>query len=416
MSIIKHYKKSVTAALGAAAAAAAAPALVGLVLAPPIARADETAIFDKVSDSLVYIGIEYTGKVRIPAEVTGSGKAVWSDSTTVQYTCSGFVVDPSGFIATAGHCVDIDASVKADIREQMFVDAVNAGAPESEAKALLDQANADQWAVEGKEPESPIDRHVVVIQPEGPNRVIDDPITVQVVDLQKSNDGDNALLKASGVAALKPLVIADAAPKPGQALTAIGFPGSVTDVADPARLPRPSFKSGTASSQQVKPSGASTTEINADVSFGMSGGPTIDNATGKVLGINSFGIKGEKQAFNFITDAPALRAFLQKNGVQLATGEQPPATGKSDTSSFPWMWVIIGLLAAALVAVLIVLLVVMNRKKGGHQQQPVSFGQPVSVGPPVQVGQVGPPEPPGSASPTVQFPARSGTPDSTVVG
>jgi hypothetical protein len=371
-------------------------ALASVPFGPPMARAeDQSVIYDKVRDSLVYIDIEYTGYVRIPAEMMESGQADWSQATKVSYTCSGFVVDPSGFIATAGHCVQIDAGVKADIRERFVNDLVDVGdIAGSASESFLATANDEQWDVEGKEPESPIDRVVSVIQPDGPNQVIDNFTTVQVVDIQEFDEGDNALLKISGSQPLTPLVVAASAPKPGQALTAVGFPGSLSDVVDPSRLQQPSFKSGTASSQQVKPSGASVTEMNADVSGGMSGGPTVDNETGEVLGINSYGIVGETEAFNFITDAPSLRAFLQKNGVQLvalAPNEKP----------FPWMWVIIGVLAAAIVAMLVLLLVVLGRRKGGqypapvgpsaYPQAPGSYGWqnptgPPTGGPPAQSG------------------------------
>ena len=44
---------------------------------------------------------------------------------------------------------------------------------------------------------------------------------------------------------------------------------------------QPSFKSGTASSQQVSETGVAGTEVNADLSGGMSGGPTVDSDTGE---------------------------------------------------------------------------------------------------------------------------------------
>lgn len=338
-------------------ALSAAIAIASLPFTPAVARADDqTAIYEKVRDALVYLDIEYTGYVRVPAEKMESGVAKWSDAAKVGYTCSGFVVDPSGFIATAGHCVQIDANVKAAIRKTFVNNAVNAGDLDaSAAESFLATANDEEWPVEGKEPESPVDRVVSVIQPAGPHRVIADFTTVQVVGTQDFAEGDNALLKVSGQQPLTPLVVARAAPKPGQALTAVGFPGSVSDVVDSSRLQQPSFKSGTASSQQVKPSGASTTEMNADVSGGMSGGPTIDNETGEVLGINSYGIVGETEAFNFITDAPTLRTFLQQNGVQLAQ----PAPEKS----FPWMWIAIAAAAAVLVVLLFLVLILAGRRK-----------------------------------------------------
>ena len=380
-------------------------AVAGLVMLPgaPAAHADQAAVDDTVRDSLVYVGIQFTGWVHIPPGVADPTESVWSDQTTVNYSCTGFVVDPAGFIATAGHCVDVDADVKQAIREQFVVDAVKAGKLDQvDAESFLDRANREAWAVEGKEEGAPVDRVVQVIQPNNPGRVIDSFTTAQVVDIQKFDDGDNAVLKVSGVGELKPLVIAKSAPKPGQALTSVGFPGSVESVVDPTRLQQPSFKSGTASSQQVKPSGASVTEINADVSGGMSGGPTINNDNGEVLGINSYGIVGEEQAFNFITDAPTLRSFLQKNGVSLAE----PAPAKK---SFPWLWVGIGIAVVVVVAVVLVLLMVMKGKKGPKSPAaaPAMVGSMSGASyPPPGGGQ--PYTPPPSAGPTYTPPPSSG--------
>ena len=111
---------------------------------------------------------------------------------------------------------------------------------------------------------------------------------------------------------------------------------------DKDRMPQPSFKTGRASSQQVRANGTPVTEVSADIARGMSGGPTIDS-NGEVLGVNSMGFDGE--VTNFITDAPTLRAFLEQNGVDLA---EAPAPEKS----FPWMWIGVAV-AVAVVAVVV---------------------------------------------------------------
>ncbi|MBS4726908.1 hypothetical protein MSM1_00490 [Mycobacterium sp. SM1] len=62
--------------------------------------------------------------------------------------------------------------------------------------------------------------------------------------------------------------------------------------------------------------GGQRTEISATMPGGMSGGPTVDNATGQVLGVNSYSLVGEEgveQNFNMITDTSAPRAFLQNH-------------------------------------------------------------------------------------------------------
>jgi serine protease Do len=158
------------------------------------------------------------------------------------------------------------------------------------------------------------------------------------------------------VAPLRALVIAHDPPQPGQDVTAAGFPGAIGDVMDPSRLPSPTFASGRVSSQpQVEPGGEPTTQIDAPVSEGMGGGPTVRDETGEVLGVVNGVVSGQ----TLITDAAQLRTFLKRNDVQLA---ELPAT-----KSFPWMWVIIGVVAAAVVAALIELLVLSGNRK--HRQQ-----------------------------------------------
>ena len=377
----------------------------------PVARADDQVAIDQnVKDSIVYVSIADTGYVQIPGSQTDDGKPMWSDGTEVDYTCTGFVVDPSGFIATAGHCVNIDTAVKEDIRSQMISNLVDNGKlDKSKEDDLINTANSEEWPIEGKDNGSPIIRSVQVTQPEMPNRAISQFTTVQVVDAQSFDDGDNALLKVSGMPPLKALVIANKAPAPGTTLTSVGFPGDIGDTTDQSRLQQPSFKSGTASSQQVSKSGVAGTEVNSDIGSGMSGGPTVDNSNGEVLGINSYTLTGnnQNQNFNFITNAPALRTFLQKNGVTLAE-PAPPA------KSFPWLWVIVGVVAvlAILIAGLVVLL--MRRKKSPTTAVAGAPGAAATVGYPIQPIAQQPLEasapPPPDAPPTTETPPVNPSP------
>jgi hypothetical protein len=324
------------------------------------------SIDEQVKGSLVYIAVDFTGYVHIPANLpnlSSSGQAAWSDQVKAEFTCSGFAVDPSGFIATAGNCVDPGGrDVKEAIRRRFVQDAVNSGKLDSsEADQTVATANAQEWPVEGKDSGSPVDRQVQVIQPDNPSRVIDRWTTAQVVDFQKFDDGNNALLKVSGMRPLTPLVVSDKPPVTGQALIAVGFPGAVGDVTDQSRVQQPSFNPGTVSSQQVGPNGTSGTAMTADIFPGMSGGPTVDNTNGEVLGINSYAVtlRGENQGF-FITDAQTLRTFLLKNGVHLAE----PAPAKKP---FPLVWIIVGVVAAVVVVAMIVLLELSGTKKRRQQ-------------------------------------------------
>ncbi|AGB23017.1 tumor necrosis factor receptor stn_TNFRSF12A_TNFR domain protein [Mycobacterium sp. JS623] len=340
--------------------------VLGLVGGMPGAAAqNQTQIDQQVKQSLVYIQTEYDGYVLVPATDSTNGQAYWSDPIKVYTSCSGVIVDPTGFIATAGHCVDAaNPGIKQSILMQLFL---KAGFDQATAERRTQDAVSAEWLVEGKQPSTPIDRFVSVIQPEGQGRVIDHFVTAQVVDFQKTADGDNALIKVANEPALPAMPIAEKAPDPGTALTSAGFPGDVGDAMDLSRLQEPSFKDGSASSQQVTPSGAASTEISAAISPGMSGGPTVDDATGEVVGLNDFTLNGENQPFNFITDAAALRAFLQKNSVHLVVPAVP-------AKPFPWTWVAVGGAGAVVLLALSGALLVRRRRTARRLTAPVIDG------------------------------------------
>ncbi len=379
-------------------------ALFSFIPATPVAGAIERTKLDAmVTDSLIWISTAYRGWVavedpKLADALNGIGESAYQGPFEADFTCTGFVVDPAGYIATAGHCVDpTDSEIQDALREKMALHLHNDhGLPLDVCEAVYNQACRAEWGVEGQHRGTPPDRQVQIIQPISPSRVITNPTTVEVVAFQKFEQGDNALLKVNGMPALKPLVVADAVPKPGTEITSAGFPGAMTDQVDLSRLPQPSFKTGTVSSVQPVGGGGERIEISAGMSGGMSGGPTVDNETGQVLGVNSYSVVGQggvQQNFNMITDTPALRAFLQQNGVHLA---QPAAPKKA----FPWVWVIIGVVVAAAVAALIVVLLWLPKRRGRRAQGP---GQP-------QPAQVGPESPGGGGG---QAPPNPGSSPST---
>jgi S1-C subfamily serine protease len=334
-------------------------AAAGFMFSAPHANAENTVAIDgKVKHSVVQVWVTWTGWVQIPGQYTGNGQPQWV-KTVAETSCTGFVVDPSGFIATAGHCVDSTAEdTKAILRQQMVADAVEQGTIDaSEADGILQSANEEQWLVEGQDRGSPIDRKVEVLQPDVADRVIDRWTTAQVVNYQSANQGDNALLKVTVAKPLTPMTVADEVPASGEALTVVGFPGNVGEVVDKGRLPQPSFTSGTVSGQQVFDNGVPLTEVNVNFMPGMSGGPAVAS-NGEVVGVVSqgFGTQGN----NFITNAPALRTLLQQNGVHLA---EPPAPAKS----FPWIWVVVAV--AAVVLLLPVLVLVLRHPTTGRSVQ-----------------------------------------------
>ncbi|MGE0221180.1 MAG: serine protease, partial [Mycolicibacterium sp.] len=84
-------------------------AMTGAVVGAPAALTDpdddQIALNERVRESLFYIQMAYTGRVFVPPEQTNDGRPIWSEPTTIYSSCTGFAVDPAGFVATAGHCV-----------------------------------------------------------------------------------------------------------------------------------------------------------------------------------------------------------------------------------------------------------------------------------------------------------------------
>jgi hypothetical protein len=93
----------------------------------------------------------------------------------------------------------------------------------------------------------------------------------------------------------------------------VGYPGSTDAVTDASY--EPTFKDGQINAEKTREGGLLPVyEISAAMSGGMSGGPTV-NLNGEVVGVNSFGITGETEAFNFITPASIVTEMLAQNGV-----------------------------------------------------------------------------------------------------
>jgi len=373
--------------LAAAAAVATTATMIGLGTAP-VAVADQTAVDQQIGQSLVYIQMDSIGWVDFPPGVLDADTLVRTGLNDDQYpdqgvsedhwigplpgggSCTGVIVSPDGYIATAGHCVG------GDPREEnlnWYESAVAALFPHlqgnnpQEFKQDVSMAIQGEWKIEGgskkrHNPGSKPITNVLVIQPNVPGRIITTGVTAEIKDFQDSDHDDNALLKVSGQPPLHALPVADKVPPMGTAITSAGFPGSVHDSVDPNSLPAPSFKEGTISSTQVQEGGAATTETSAAQSQGMSGGPTVNSATGEVIGLCDYGVinhsTGQQEAsFNFITDASTLHSFLQKNGVQLvsvATAIKP----------FPLLLVGGSSVGALILLVAGGTLVVARRKKG----------------------------------------------------
>lgn len=317
-------------------------------VAPTFASTNDA---DVVNQSVVWVNTNYTGAVDVP--FTDGTSEVFS--TTVTGYCTGWFVSDQGHIATAGHCLTAGTEIGTAMIAQVIAE-----------NNLEVDVSADEldWAYEINSTQ------VLVTQPtivEGPlsDR---DWLVAQIVAQEPFENGDNALLKVANLTETAPLTVATDRPEVGSDVVSVGYPASVDAVSVDNQQP-PSQKRGSVSSHTTTSQGVPMTEVDAAVSGGMSGGPTLDSA-GEVIGINSFGIRTETQPFNFVTDTATLRVFLERNGVTLdsaaaASEDGPASEAESNTGDAGLGLVIVALVA--LVAVLLiggaVLLVVLLRRK-----------------------------------------------------
>jgi hypothetical protein len=244
--------------------------------------------------------------------------------------CTGWFDTPTT-IVTAGHCVD-------PAEGRLFLD---------DQKVTIDPITGDIVVPPpGREPK----RTVYAFQPrELAGAVIPAPTIVRVDRFRVGADGDTAKLEIYGLPPAKPIPIAHTTPRLGHAVTAIGFPGLNVDTADgvdvdalindeknPAEVLQesriqPVSTSGTIISRQFR-GGVPVYQTNADLAFGISGGPTV-NSHGEAYGVNSQMTLTlfEGGNFNIITDTGMLRDFLDHDqhdaGIaQPTAAAQPPTT------------------------------------------------------------------------------------------
>lgn len=348
-----------------------------LLLLPATSAAAVAPDRETVNESVVWVDVEWTGTVEVPFQ--DDTTEVYEAATVIQ--CTGWFVSDIGHVATAGHCLEADQSIVT----RLYIDVIEDQDIGVEGLELEDL----DWAYELDDPTA------YVGQPSVVDGVLDDPTVAQIVAQQPFENGDNALLRIANLKGTAALAIADEQPEVGEEVVAIGFAGSVDDVTATDRQP-PSHKSGSVSSLSTSTKGAPVTEIDAAVSGGMSGGPTI-NENGEVIGINSFGIVGESQPFNFVTDTESMRTFMEQNGVRLGAGVPvadesdadesdaqaasvpAPTAAVSDEGGVNWLVVVLVLVVLALVVAVAMMFFMMKRQRsapaGAGSQHGPSDGQ-----------------------------------------
>jgi serine protease Do len=306
--------------------------LAGPASAAPAQVSPLEEVVARVQPSVVFFDITWTAWVYDTYNKTYLNGG---DPFTIFSYCTGFVVDPDGYIATAGHCVDRQAitpdfldkaaawALKTDyyvggkdftqVRKWAEDDYRVEGAKKGAANSYTKGADLDVQAVWSTSATEPVyDKY---------GDLTGTPYGARVEGLVPWNDGagDTAILKVDAPEALPALPLATEADiTTGTDIVSVGYPASVASVSD-LSLADPSFKEGSISS--VRTTGLYPVyETSASLSGGMSGGPTV-NLQGEVVGINSFGIVGETDTFEFIQAVGTLDDLLGDEGIDAEVGE-----------------------------------------------------------------------------------------------
>jgi serine protease Do len=265
-----------------------------------------------VRPAIVYLTETFTGYV---ADETGT---YFNDGNPYELsvTCTGFGVNPDGYIATAGHCVDTASpdGIKAEFITAAARQVIAAIPGVTLPEAV--QFGTANWSVEGAAKGSPIDSRISVITGSTTGAATGKAMPARVVDFRPLSEGDVALLKVESADLPSVELGGDADVQIGTPLLSVGYPASADAVTDPSL--EPSNKDGQVSSKKTVGS-VPVYETSAALTPGMSGGPTVD-LEGRVLGINSFMPAGESQAFNFIAPSTGLSELLSRNGVRNELG------------------------------------------------------------------------------------------------
>ena len=268
----------------------------------------------EVRPAIVYLTETFTGYV---ADETGT---YFNHGNPIQLsvTCTGFGVNPDGYIATAGHCVDTTTpnGIKGEFIETVAKQVV-AAIPGVTLQDAVDFGTAN-WTVEGRAKGSPIDTQISVVTGSLQGGGKGQAVPARVVDVRPFDQGDVALLKVESTDLPSIELATDADVQVGTPVLSIGYPASADAVTDPSL--EPSNKDGQVSSKKTVGS-VPVYETSAALTPGMSGGPTVD-LSGRVLGLNSFMPAGESQAFNFVAPSSGLSELLSRNGVRNVLGPE----------------------------------------------------------------------------------------------
>lgn len=289
---------------------------------------EQTKVAPYVTPGIVYIETTWSAWLydKNTQQYLNDGQSV-----TTSGSCTGYVVNPNGWIASAGHCFEYDQGMKAALlaealRVLMQNPTFAAYPEETVAKYVAAYIRLEGEAQGDFKP----DRSVAMAWgPSVSGTGVEEGKVARLVKFQPFDTGDAALLKVdeTDLNAL-PLLPQGETVDPLTDVASIGYGAQQDALADIDFTP--SIQTGTISATKTVGNRlVSVYEISADVFRGMSGGPTVTYG-GEVVGTNSFGISregaaaiGDEEGANFISQSARVWELLAGEGV---TNELSPTT------------------------------------------------------------------------------------------
>jgi serine protease Do len=279
------------------------------------AQAPRTTPLERVSDvvqpSIVALRTDFSGIVR-----DRQGDDVTHRPIKVGGTCSGFIVDPTGFIVTAGQCLDLDVGADriidkvADQRWERNRQQLTAKFP---MRRDYEKFARTEWTVVSPSrpshvrPDRAVRAYYGASIGEAPAAL---PLPARVQRVRSFVNGDVGLVKieANDLPALQ---LANSAPlEIGATVASAGFAGPLSRSGDP-RVEQGSISA----TEDVGKGLRDVFALSPALAHGMVGGPTV-NLDGQVVGVTSSRRADVTSPASLVSPASEVRQVLSDEGVR----------------------------------------------------------------------------------------------------
>ena len=226
---------------------------------------------------------------------------------------SGFFASGDGFVVTNAHVVEDIKGGEERAKMQAF----------SSLAAKIQKQYAKELAAMTDEQKVQLVRTLQEGATAVPNAVIVLPdgtkLPYKIIAYGKPGEGSDVAVIKVDIKDAPNLPIADSDKVMIQdKVLAIGYPGAadMQGLLDDKSQLEATINEGAVSAVKRTGAGEPIIQISASITHGNSGGPTI-NDKGEVIGLSTFGSKGEVQGFNFIVASLTVKKFLAEAKVNL---------------------------------------------------------------------------------------------------